>query len=437
MRLRLGIVGSAFVCAALMVIAAPASAEKFEVCKQGCDYRKIQDAVDASRKNDTIIVEPGKYKEGVIVKGPKHNGLTIKGAKKNAKKVILEGKNATNVNGVAQNGIEGKKVNRLRLMNMWARNYATNGFFVHDGCTDYLMKNLIASYNRAYGLYAFNCKGGRMTKSVGYGHGDSAFYVGATPLQSNPKQTRIDHVEAYLNVIGWSGTNSHYIKIAKSDFYNNGVGIVPSTLDSEPYEPSSDGVIENNNIFWNNFNYFGAESPVTTISRGLGELNGQTVNFPTGVGVVNLGVTDWTVRDNQIFGHYRWGVATVSNPLNEGGDAIATNTQVIDNQMGRNGTDTNEFDFFSQGSGKGNCFSGNTSSTFDPSPTASNAVLYPPCPSPNVGSGDSTGNDAQFGELVGYVTTDPPEKQQCAWTVHPHPPFEGFKPYETPGVTCP
>ena len=29
--------------------------------------------------------------------------------------------------------------------------------------------------------------------------------------------------------------------------------------------------------------------------------------------------------------------------------------------MGRNGTDKNQFDFFNDGSGKGNCFEGNTS----------------------------------------------------------------------------
>ena len=34
--------------------------------------------------------------------------------------------------------------------------------------------------------------------------------------------------------------------------------------------------------------------------------------------------------------------------------------------MGRGGTDTNAVDFFSDGSGSGNCYSGNVSSTFDP-----------------------------------------------------------------------
>ena len=55
-----------------------------------------------------------------------------------------------------------------------------------------------------------------------------------------------------------------------------------------------------------------------------------------------------------------------------------------------------------------------------------------------VGTGTSSGDADQFGELVGYVTTTPPENQECSWTKHAHPPFQEFKPLEvTPGPTCP
>ena len=69
-------------------------------------------------------------------------------------------------------------------------------------------------------------------------------------------------------MLGYSGTNSKYVKITKSDFYNNGVGVVPNTLDSERFEPTATGIIENNNIFWNNFNYFLPNSRVQTVSNG-------------------------------------------------------------------------------------------------------------------------------------------------------------------------
>jgi len=439
MGLRAGTLVVAVAAAAMLVSAGSAFAKKgetLEVCKHGCNHRTIQDAVDDSGKKATINVHPGTYREGVVVRGHRHDRLTIKGTKKNAKKVLLQGKNARVEGQPAQNGIEGDHVDGLRILNMTASNYAANGFHVHE-CDGYLMKNLRASFNRAYGLFAFDCVGGRMTKSVGFGQGDSAFYVGATPTQKNPEVTKLDHLDAHENVLGYSGTNSKYVKITKSNYYNNGVGIVPNTLDSEPFEPSAASVIQKNNIFWNNFNYFLPASRVQTVSNGLGTIPGTdlTVQFPTGVGVVLLGTDSWIVRNNNIFGNFKWGAAVLSDPFNEGDQAISVNNQFIDNQMGRQGTDTNAVDFFSQGSGSGNCFSGNVSSTFDPSSTMPDAQLYPGCPAPagTGGNGNSTGDDTQFGDLAGYVTSDPPQKQQCSWTVHDHPSFKKYRPLMVEG----
>jgi hypothetical protein len=423
------------------------------VCKHGCKYRTIQKAVNKSGKNDTIEVKPGKYVEGVIVEGKKHKGLTIEGTKKKKpKKVILDGKNAKGPDGLAQNGIEAIDVNDLTIKNMWARNYAANGFFVHDSdpaaennkieCNDYLVKNVVASFNRSYGVYAFGCAGGRITKSTGFGHGDSAFYIGGTPIQTKPKPTTLDHLDGHENVLGYSGTNSRYVTIRDSNFYNNGVGIVPNTLDSEPFEPTSDGVIEDNNIFWNNFNYFLPNSRVKTVSDGLGEVPPfGTLQYPTGVGVALFGATGWTVQNNNIFGNFKWGAAEFSDPFNDGDDATSTDNQFIDNTMGRAGADTNGFDFWADGSGSGNCFSGNDTSTFDPSDSATTVQLYPPCPAPPPpvsGSGTSHGDNGQVVEILDYTTTDPPENQQCKWeTNHSHPAFQDFVPLTvTPGPNC-
>ena len=147
---------------------------------------------------------------------------------------------------------------------MWVRNFATNGVFWHDTntddskttCQNAVAKNVDVSFNRSYGLFMFGCEGGSFNKSEGWGHGDSAYYVGATPFQDDPQKTVLKNLDSYENVLGYSGTNSKYMVIKDSDFYNNGIGLVPNTLDSEPFEPTGDSVIKDNNIFWNNFNYF-------------------------------------------------------------------------------------------------------------------------------------------------------------------------------------
>ena len=155
------------------------------VCKHGCRYSTIQGAVKASGKNATINVKPGKYVETVIITGHKHDGLHIIGLTKNPAKVLIEGKNAKGPGGAAQNGIEGDGVNGLVLENMKAEHFAANGFYVNH-CSNYLFKNLVAGFEHAYGLFAFQCVGGRMTHSTGYGNGDSAFYVGGTPFEKKP-----------------------------------------------------------------------------------------------------------------------------------------------------------------------------------------------------------------------------------------------------------
>ena len=425
-------------------------AQTVDVCKHGCDYSTIQKAVDKTGKKAVINVHPGTYREGVVFSGHKHDGVTIQGTKKNPKKVVLQGKRAKDPEGQpANNGIESTGVDGVRVKNLTVTNYLANGIHFVD-CDDYLAKNVYASFNRAYGVFAFNCVGGRMTKSVGWGQGDSAWYVGATPAQSKPKWTKLDHLEAYENVLGYSGTNSKYVKITKSDYYNNGVGIVPNTLDSEPYEPSANGIIKNNNIFWNNFNYFLPNSRVKTVSNGLGEVEGiGTIQYPTGAGIVLLGSDGWLIENNQIFGNFKWGAAVVSDPFNcegpptsdcpTGDDAVPNDNQFVNNVMGRNGTDTNATDFFSQGAGSGNCYSGNVSSTFESSSKTPDSVLYPGCPAPagTGGTGTPTGDPDNFAKLAGYVVTNPPENQQCDWTIHEHPAFEKFKPLTvTPGPTC-
>ncbi|HEX3359579.1 MAG TPA: hypothetical protein VHS74_01185, partial [Solirubrobacterales bacterium] len=176
-------------------LAKPAKQAKpsvFEACHHGCHYRTIQKAVDAAgayayknpKAKVTVAIRPGKYVEGVVVDGTERkmrfDGMTIEGTKKDAKRTILEGKNAKGELGAAQNGIEAISVDGLVLKNMWARNFESNGFFIHASneegqhCNGYTMNNLFASSNRSYGLFAKNCYGGKMINSAGNHQGDSA-----------------------------------------------------------------------------------------------------------------------------------------------------------------------------------------------------------------------------------------------------------------------
>ncbi|HEX3239642.1 MAG TPA: hypothetical protein VHR18_05850 [Solirubrobacterales bacterium] len=497
-------------CLALTALAAPALAKAggkgkqpktkvFEVCKHGCKYRTIQKGVNAAgsfkakkanaKVKAIVAVKPGKYVEGVVLDGTAKKkdfeGLTIEGTKKDRKKVVLEGKNAKGELGAAQNGIEAIDVDGVVLRNMWARNYQSNGFFVHadassgQSCDGYTMDNLLTSANRSYGLFAKGCKGGKMINSAGYHHGDSAFYVGETPCDSaawtnhgvvpapkpcqrKPQWTLLKNDKSYENVLGYSGTNSKYVKIVESAFYNNGAGIVPNTLDSEGYEPNGWNVFERNDVFWNNYNYFLSGAAFRTVSGGLGQVAGATVNYPTGVGFALYGGDHNVVRKNNVFGNYKWGISSFSGPgelyvANEGDDAMNLNNQIVENKLGREGADPNgEFDIWNDASGGGNCWSANSAnSTFAPgNGSVPLSQIYPACPQPTVLNDQAKSLSPAAGlqlnlanlsdptTILGYAGTNPPQNQQCTWVVRlaAHPAFQKYKPVEVaalPGeLTC-
>jgi hypothetical protein len=388
------------------------------VCRRGCRFSSLQKAINAAAKGATIKVKPGIYVQGAVVKGHAKDGLKIIGTGTDPSKVVLEGKGAKGPGGnPASNGIFVDGADNVTMRNMTARNYTGNGFFARN-CNGYVMDHLVAAYNRAYGLYAFNCIGGRMTYSTGYGHGDSAFYVGQTPTQDKPVRTLLSHLTAYENVLGYSGTNSKYVDIRDSEWFNNGAGIVPNTLKSEKFPPASDGTITENLVYWNNFNYFKANSKVKPLPAATDELN-----YPTGVGVVLFGVTNWKVRANAIFGNFMWGVFNVSDPTYT--PATNHNNQVTYNLMGAAFDDANGVDFMAEGSGSGNCWEHNSDgATFDPGDQP-NAVLYPSC---SGNSTPSTSDEAQLREILRYLMQG--EGQENSWKKHPHPARPDRKPID-------
>ena len=228
---------TAFACAAIALVGTTAAqAKTFTACKSGCKYKTIQKAVDASGKGDTVAVKPGTYKEGVIVTGHKHDKLTIKGSPSDPKKTRLI---QSGLHGApAQNAIAVAGADNVRLTGFYARDFKTNGFYIANA-TGYKMDHLVAERDGEYGLFAFNSIGGSMTDSTAYYFNDSGFYVGQTPFQRHPKRTTISNVTAYLNVLGYSGTNSKYVDIKNSTWFNNGDGIVPNSLDSERFPPNA------------------------------------------------------------------------------------------------------------------------------------------------------------------------------------------------------
>ncbi|MCW2984410.1 MAG: hypothetical protein JWR63_1980 [Conexibacter sp.] len=322
------------------------------VCKgkKSC-FPTIQAAINKAKPGDTVKVAHGTYKEGVKISGASKRYIKLIGDPKAPQKVVLEGKGIKQANGVQINGAVNVTVNGFQ-----AQHYSANGFFAVN-TKNYTFTNLKAFLVGVYGIYAFNTVGGTMTDSEAAWNSDSGFYIGQTPPQAKPIRSIVRNIKSYGNVLGWSGTNMRYVTISKSKFYNNGTGVVPNTLSSEQYAPEEDNVITDNDIFWNNFNYY-AGAPFKVQKNAA-----DSTPYPVGVGALLFGGRHNRIDNNRIYGNWLAGAGMIQQlilapKLPAVSDLIGN--QITNNQFGLNGTDLNGRDITYDGNGSDNCIGGNT-----------------------------------------------------------------------------
>ena len=173
------------------------------VCKHGCKYRTIQKAVDKAGKtkktDDTIKVKPGKYVEGVRSSRQEVQRAHDHGHQQEPPQDDPRGQERQGPDGVGTQttGSRSTDVKNVTIKNMWVRNYATNGVFWNDSDTvgqqgtcqgpAQRRRRLLQPQLRPLHLRLHR---GTFQGGEGWGHGDSAYYVGATPFQNEPEHRR-------------------------------------------------------------------------------------------------------------------------------------------------------------------------------------------------------------------------------------------------------
>ena len=382
------------------------------VCKKGCEFKTIGAAVKQAKAGWTVKVGNGTYREGVQINGAKKRYLKLIGNQKNPDKVLLQGKGLKGIG--AQNGVAVNGADEVTVSGFTAQNYLGNGFFVINA-NGYTFENLQAYKVGVYGIYAFNTIGGVMRDSEAAWNNDAGFYIGQTPPQDRPKRSLVTNVRAYGNVLGFSGTNMRYVTITKSQWFNNGAGIVPNALTSEKYPPEEDNIITENDIFWNNFNYYkDAPFPLRDAAK-------EATPYPIGVGVLLFGGRRNVITKNNIYGNYLMGVGALQQLLlqDESAKDLIGN-EVRDNAFGLNGTDLNGRDLFYDGNGSDNCFGPNVGVQVT---VPANASTMVPCPF----KGANTFDSAAQTEAVNWALDPDHEKY---WVKHPHAAKPGYTPLE-------
>lgn len=383
-----------------------------KVCKRGCRYRAIQAGVNAARAGDTVKVGRGTYREGVRIIGSAKRYLRLIGDAKRPARVLLDGRGlpaSRAQNGVLINGADQVTVNGFK-----ATRFRGNGFFV-TSAVGYRLTNLNAALTGVYGVYVFNSKGGEISNSEASFNNDAGFYIGQTPPQSRPLRSIVRGVKSYANVIGFSGTNMRYVTITKSQWFNNGVGIVPNALDSEKFAPPEDNVITDNDVFWNNFNYYaGAPFPLQREAAGT--------PYPIGTGILLFGGRRHVITNNRVYGNYLVGVGAVEQLLLKQADAQdLVGNRVRDNSFGAGGADLNGRDLFYDGNGTDNCWGPNDGVAV--TVPASGSTMSP-CPFEGANAFDA----AAQGEALNWAVGDP--THEAFWIKHPHAAKAGITPLE-------
>jgi Right handed beta helix region len=248
------------------------------------EYPTIQEAVDAAEPGDLVFIAAGTYDEAVVVQT---ENLVIRGEDRNG--VILDG-GFEKENGfiVFSNGVA--------IENLTVRNFTSNGlFWTGDYDADRTLTGYRASYvtahnNGDYGIYAFNATKGQLDHTYASGSPDASYYIG----QCNPCDTLLVDVVGENSMLGYSGENSTGVTIARSEFKNNIIGLVPSSQDGEKLAPNDGGLFVGNYIHDNN-------NPAAP---------GYNDDFRVGhgSGVILIGTQNNVVERNTIVRNDRFGV---------------------------------------------------------------------------------------------------------------------------------
>ena len=242
----------------------------------------IQAAVDQARPGDTIEIEPGTYRQSVLVDVDR---ITLRGLVKHGQRAILDGEGEL-TDAVIASG-HGFTIEGLAL-----RNYTSNGITV-QGATGVAFRDLVVDNTGLYGVYPVECRDVRVERVVVTGARDAAIYVG----QSADIVVRDN--EVHDNVTGIEIENSVNALVEGNHAHENTGGILVFLLPNNPSKVGSDTRVVNNRVIANNHPNFG--DPSAIVSR-----------VPPGTGVFIMAADRTEVTGNEVRGNDSLGIAVVS-----------------------------------------------------------------------------------------------------------------------------
>jgi hypothetical protein len=349
-------------------------------------YPTIQQAVDAAKSGDWVLIDAGTYHEAVTIKT---SGLHVRGMDRNM--VILDGQH------MVGDGIVVDKSDNVTIENITVHDFdradldGDDGNEIWwnggDGSGKIGLHGWSGSYLTAYatgllggyGIFISNSVNGSLDQVYASGFNDSGLYLGAC----RDCQATISHALVENNALGYSGTNSGgHIVVQDSVFQNNSNGIGPNSLNNDDQPPPQNGACSSG----------GNTSPTPTLdSTGIDRCtvfknnmvlnnnnfttpaNSTAKSVPWGNGVVLIGTYGDLVDSNTITGNPSAGLLGIENPDPFPVTSSTVYFQLSGNKISNNtfsgngtNTDANAADIvlvgglFGMRQSTNNCLSGNT-----------------------------------------------------------------------------
>lgn len=334
----------------------------------------LQDVSQASKKNATIVVQPGGSIQAAVDAAPINSEIRIKPGTYN-EKVIINKRGITLTgegNVIIQNpGMESKGItvtdggDGFVLQHVTIRNFTERAVDLTyvDG---FLLSHVTVINNGEFGLFSEYCKNGLIEHCEGTGHTETGVFVGQST------DVKIIHNKMYANVIGLEVENSSNIILEKNQSFDNTVGIMCLLVPGRTVTQSANILITKNQVRENNRANFSSPPEQESV-------------LPSGLGILILGTDKTSIRDNHVTGNNFAGIATLSSLIIgllanlppaafAGIEPNPHELRVISNQVKDNGFAPPSglplpgADLLWDGNGEDNCWSRNLFSTSFPSP---------------------------------------------------------------------
>ena len=242
----------------------------------------LQAAVDAAGAGGMVLIEPGVYRDSVVITA---SGVRLHGIDGgNGEGVVIENP------GGADNGIHVTATARdFALDNVTVRGFNANGVLL-VGVDGFRLSRVRTERNGDYGLFPLASMHGVIENCTATGHADTGIYVGLS------SDVEIRTSVTWANVIGFEIENSTRVSLMQSRTFSNTVGILVSLLPGLPVMTSADILVANNRVDNNNGPNFGDPADIVAL-------------LPSGSGIIVIGPDRVTVSHNTVTGNRSTGIA--------------------------------------------------------------------------------------------------------------------------------